>query len=249
MKNSSLLINATIAFTIAAAIPTIASAAAYADSPLTSPCGYVDLDCRKNYALTCVDKTWTCVPEGKTPTSTCIAVCPDGHQYPTCDHLGRELFINTDPCENHEAYSSTSLSCKDPNPLTCQKGTVAACVSDQWKCAVPSSIPKPSGKVIITAVSPTKTMPGKQLVITGTGFKTRNNIVIFADSVFPNIGSTNGKTLNFRIPATTTRPCYITKEAPCKAPIHTYMNGTYAVSVKVGKDVSNVMTVSLSTLR
>lgn len=251
MKPLTLLSGAGVALAIAIAFgPSPASAATTTNTSAgsaysMSPCGRINVDCRDGYKLVCTDKQWNCVAEGKTPTSTCIASCPDGHTYPTCDHLSRPItYFRTDPCLNHDAFPETA-SCKGPNPLTCKKGTAPACIDNKWACSSANTI-DPDAAVVITAVTPQKALVGMNIQLTGKGFKPRNNIVIFADSVIPNLGSTDGKHITFRLPPKTIRPCYLSKEAPCTAPTHSYSKGTYAVWVKAGNNVSNALTVNIS---
>ena len=236
MKASSLIIG-----TISVAL---AGAGLFVESASAAKCGDVNVRCRSNSTPVCVEDSWICTPEGKGSSAPCLATCPDGHEYPTCDHLGRELFIYGDPCKNHDAFPSTN-SCDGPSKLSCQRGTTPTCVKNEWTCAAASSSSS-GGAVVLTSLTPRKTLSGKKVLIEGKGFAPRNNIVIFADSVIPGLGSTDGKHVSFRVPAHTVRPCYLTKEAPCNAPTRTYTEGSYAVSVKVGRDTSNALTIVLS---
>lgn len=224
-----------------------------------SPCGINTIRCMGGYTAQCQETTWQCVPQDQISSSSsrssvdrCIAYCPDGYSYRMCTEDGHPISYFADPCMNHYSVSSSSSSSSSvnncgPNPLLCTLDKKPACVSGSWTC-----IPRGSGSsssvsnVSLTSLSPSSGTTKMWVTIEGAGFARRGNIVLFGDSVIPNLRSLDGKHLRFRVPVRTARKCYFgNNRTRCMAPTLQYGAGKYAVSVMVNGSTSESLVYSI----
>lgn len=135
-----------------------------------------------------------------------------------------------------------------PNTLLCASNMRPKCMDGGWTCVEKSSRSSRPSSVHITSVTPSTASVRGTVTIEGTGFARRGNVVLFEDSVIPNVRSLDGTHLTFRVPTRTMRACYFQFSklmTKCEKPIRNYSSGDYDVSVRVKGDVSNTMTLTL----
>ncbi len=172
----------------------------------------------------------------------CMGMCPDGYMYPVCTEDGHDINYFADPCMMHQGQSSSGANSCGPSTILCRRNTSPVCMDGRWTCK-PQAMWE-DGDVRITSIVPESTQAGMRVTIRGEGFARRRNIVMFADSIIPNLRSLDGTSLVFRVPRKSTNACYFQKPR-CGAPKYNYDDGTYPVSVYVNGSVSNVLSLTL----
>jgi|GEM_PF-7114717 len=173
-----------------------------------------------------------------------FATCPDGYRYRAYDDDGSQINYFADPCMNHYGVgSSSSITSCGPNPVLCSIGTKPLCGTDgEWTCVREA---EEDDDLRITGLTPATGIKGSRVVIEGTGFARRGNMVLFGDSVIPNLRSLDGKHLVFRVPGKTLRPCYLRRHPGCQSSVRLYKPGKYDVSVLLKREQSNRLVFTL----
>ncbi len=144
--------------------------------------------------------------------------------------------------------SARSSTCR-PLTLLCTRTTHPECRNGKRVCVQNSSLSSSSTRAAlphILSLSPASGAAGLHVTIAGNGFLAHGNTVTFADSVIPNLDSSDSTHLNFTVPGATTLPCF-SAHPSCAHPMRLYAPGQYDVAVQTSDGRSNTLSFSIMT--
>lgn len=97
-------------------------------------------------------------------------------------------------------------------------------------------------------LSPASGPVGTSITLTGTGFTSTGNIVLFGSGAIPNLTSSDGKTITFVLPTSLNYACYysVPRCLMMLMPTFSVNAGTYQVSVKNANGTSNQITFTVT---
>jgi parallel beta-helix repeat protein len=159
--------------------------------------------------------------------------------------IGNQIVVDSDVSVNSDWETANTRTYTPPRTASSTPVSLPPTTSGTISFSpTPTSTTDRQGRLALVSLAPSFAAVGETVTLTGTGFTTTGNTILFGSGVIPRVESKNGTTLSFVIPQTLDPECAFATPS-CKVASQQTVPGTYAISVKNERGTSAPLTLTV----
>jgi hypothetical protein len=159
--------------------------------------------------------------------------------------IGNQIVVDSDVSVNPDWETANTRTYTPPRTTSSTPVSLPPTTSGTISLSpAPTSTTDRQGRLTLVSLTPSFAAVGETVTLTGTGFTSTGNTILFGSGVIPRVESKNGTTLSFVIPQTLDPECAFATPS-CKVASQQTVPGTYAISVKNERGTSAPLTLTV----